>query len=71
MFAGWKPSMVGEPWDDWQDAHLTEDWLWGCGVWIMAKRARRTEEEVIERLAFLGLSMEDQPKGRKIRRTDW
>lgn len=71
MYAAYKPDLTGEPWDDWQDAHLLEDYGFGCDADIMAKRARRTEAEVVARLAELGYSMADQPKGRKIRRTDW
>jgi hypothetical protein len=36
----------------------------------MVNRARRTETEVLARLAELGYSLADQLK-RKIRRTDW
>jgi len=70
MFAGFKPSLIGTPWDDWQDANIIEDFRWGCDASIIAKRARRTEEEVIARLKELGYSFDRQPK-RKIRRIDW
>jgi hypothetical protein len=71
MFAAYRPSMINEPWDDWQDAHLLEDWSWGCTPFTMAMRSRRTEAEVLKRLAALGHSMADQPKGRHIRNTTW
>jgi hypothetical protein len=71
MFVAYRPSMVNQPWDDWQDAHLLEDFGWGCNAFTMAMRARRTEAEVLERLAALGRSMAGQPKGRRIRSTTW
>jgi len=71
MFAAYRPSLIGEPWDSWQDANLLEDWSWGCTELTMSLRARRTEDEVLERLAALGYSMANQPKGRKIRDTTW
>lgn len=71
MFAAYRPSQIGTPWDDWQDAHLLEDFGWGCSAFTMAMRARRTEAEVLERLAALGRSMADQPTGRRIRCTTW
>lgn len=71
MFAAYRPSMIGEPWDTWQDAHLLEDFGWGCSAFTMAMRARRTEAEVLERLAGLGLSTDAQRNGLKIRNTNW
>jgi hypothetical protein len=71
MFAYFCPPLNGEPWLDIDDARLTEDYLWGCSAFTMAKRARRSEEEVLARLAVLGRRMEDQPKGGRIRRIDW
>lgn len=70
MFAAFRPSMIGEPWDDWQDNHLLEDFSYGCSAFTMAMRARRTEAEVLARLAALGQSIEAQPK-RRIRNTTW
>ena len=70
-FAGYKPSLIGKPWDDWMDANLLEDFEWGCSVSAMAHRCRRTEAEIVARLAELGKSMDQQPKGRKIRDTTW
>jgi hypothetical protein len=71
MYAAYRPSLIGEPWEDWMDSHLVEDYLWGCTPLAMALRARRTEAEVIERLAKLGYSMADQPEARRIRSTTW
>jgi hypothetical protein len=70
MFAGYKPSLIGTPWDDWQDANLIEDFGWGCTVLAMSLRARRTEQEIEARLKHLGLDLDKQPK-RKIRNTTW
>jgi hypothetical protein len=71
MFAAFRQPLIGEPWEDWMDAALIEDWAWGCSAFTMAKRARRTEAEVLERLTALGKSMQEQPQGRKIRNTTW
>jgi hypothetical protein len=71
MFVAYRPSMIDEPWDDWQDAHLLEDFGWGCTAFTMAMRSRRTEAEVLARLAALGMSIQDQPRGRRIRNTTW
>jgi hypothetical protein len=69
MYAGYKPSLVGEPWDAWMDANLLEDYECGCSVLAMAHRCRRTEDEIEARLAELGKSMADQPKPN--RRRTW
>jgi hypothetical protein len=71
MFAAFKPSMVGQPWDELQDANLLSDYVYGCSAFTMAMRARRTEAEVVARLEELGRPMSEQPPKRKIRRTDW
>lgn len=62
MYAGWKPSNIGKPWDSWMDANLLDDFDAGCNVLAMAKRSRRTEDEIEERLKQLGKRLEDQPK---------
>jgi hypothetical protein len=67
-FAAWMPSRIGEPFEDWEDARILDDFDAGCRAWIIAKRARRTELEVVERLSQLGKSFDDQPKRRKMRR---
>jgi hypothetical protein len=69
MFAYIRQPLNGEPWTTRDDDLLIEDWLWGCSVFTMAKRALRSEEEVLERLAALGRRMEDQPKPK--RRRTW
>lgn len=71
MFAAYRPSLIGEPWTDWQDAHLLEDYFWGCSAFTMAMRARRTEAEVVARLEKLGHPMSKQPAPRHIRSTVW
>jgi hypothetical protein len=72
MFAAFRQPLIGEPWEDWMDAALImEDYSYGCSAFTMAMRARRTEAEVLARLAALGKSMQDQPQGRKIRNTTW
>ncbi len=53
MFAGWMPSLIGQPWNELDDARIWDDRKAGCALWVMAKRARRTEDEVQARLAVL------------------
>jgi hypothetical protein len=69
-FAGTFPDLTGEPWEPHHDAKLREDHGWGCAVWIIAKRSRRSHDEVLQRLADLGLQLEGRPV-RKIRCTTW
>lgn len=71
MFAYYCPPLTGEPWLAIDDARLLDDFDWGCSAFTMAKRARRSEDEVLQRLAQLGRSMASQPSGRKIRNTTW
>jgi hypothetical protein len=71
MYAYYCPPLDGQPWLDIDDARLLDDYSWGCSLFIMSKRARRPEEEVLARLCLLGYSMEDQPKGKRIRSTTW
>ena len=71
MYAYYHPPRNGQPWLDIDDARLIEDWLYGCSLFTMAKRALRSEEEVEARLAEMGYSMDRQPKGRKIRDITW
>lgn len=71
MFAYICPPLNGEPWTGMDDARLLDDWEWGCSPFTMAKRARRSEEEVLARLTALGYSMANQPQGKRIRNITW
>jgi hypothetical protein len=71
MYAGFYPSLAGEPWEAWMDRALIEDYNWGCTALAMALRARRTEAEVVARLEQLGRPMRQQPAAKKIRNTTW
>lgn len=71
MFAAYRFDRTGEPWLAIDDAQLLEDYAMGCAPWIMAKRACRSEADVLERLGALGHSMADQPTGRRVRDTTW
>jgi hypothetical protein len=70
-FAALFPDMTGQPWQPVDDLRLREDFGWGCATWIMAKRARRPAQEVLQRLLELGLQPQLQPAPRKIRSTTW
>ena len=48
-----RPSRAGEPWEDWEDAKINDDWRAGCELYVIALRARRTAEEVKERLSII------------------
>lgn len=67
-FVAWMPSRIGEPWEPWEDARILDDFDYGCSSWIIAKRARRTELEVVERLALLGKDFDKQPPRKNMRR---
>lgn len=64
MYAIYRTSLSGQEWLDIDDAYLELDYKFGCDLATMAKRARRSEEEVLARLAFLGC---DMSKPRKLR----
>jgi hypothetical protein len=57
MYASLTPSLIGQPWDHWQDAKLAQDCGCGCDLFTLAARARRTKVEVLERLQQLGLEV--------------
>lgn len=62
------PSRSGEPFEDWEDGRLLYDFNEGCAAWIIAQRARRSEDEVVARLHLLGKDFANQPAPRKGRR---
>lgn len=64
-FAGWKTPRTGQPWEDWEDAKILDDFCYGCEVHLIAFRARRSIKEVQARLAHHGLSMDKRPKKRR------
>lgn len=47
------PTRVGAPWEDWEDARILTDLRLGVEPWLIAQRARRSEQEVLERLRQL------------------
>lgn len=59
MFVIYRQPKNGEPWTRLDDARLHDDCRAGCTVHIMALRAMRPEDEILARLAVLGL----RPKG--------
>jgi hypothetical protein len=71
VFACYREDLTDQAWLDVDDANLLEDFGWGCSLFTMAKRACRSEADVLARLAALGRSIEQQPPARKIRNTTW
>lgn len=60
-FAIYRESLSGQPWLDIDDAYLVLDYRYGCDLFTMSLRARRTEEEVRARLVELGFDP-DKPR---------
>jgi hypothetical protein len=71
VYAYIHPRLDGQPWLSIDDARLLDDFDYGCTPFAMALRAKRSEDEVVQRLRQLGRSMASQPKGRKIRDITW
>ena len=58
-FAAYSTPRTGKPWDPHEDRAILADKRAGTLMWVIAQRARRTEQEVEDRLKEL----ESQRKG--------
>jgi hypothetical protein len=56
-YAGWMPSRIGEPWEDWEEWKLHDDCRAGCELHTMALRLRRSIPEVEKKLKAMKLEV--------------